>query len=72
MRAADAVSPSLAYPPEERLPATNIKPLARSKCRVAAALLHAAIMLAAGAVFLSCCQCVRATGDGLAPPSKSD
>jgi len=33
MRAADAVTPNLAYPPEERLPATEIKPLARSKCR---------------------------------------
>jgi len=26
-------------------------------------------MLATGAVFLSCCQCVRATGYGLARPS---
>jgi hypothetical protein len=33
MRAADAVAPNLAYPPEERLPTTDIKPLARSKCR---------------------------------------
>jgi hypothetical protein len=27
MRAADAVAPKQAYPPEERLPATDIKPL---------------------------------------------
>ena len=33
MRAADAVAPNLAYPPEERLPTTDIKPLARSQCR---------------------------------------
>jgi len=32
MRAADAVAPNLAYPPQERSPATDIKPLARSKC----------------------------------------
>ena len=29
-------------------------------------------MLAAGAVFLSCCQCVSATGDGLVQPSISE
>jgi len=29
-------------------------------------------MLAAGAVFLSCCQCVRATGYGLTRPSISE
>ena len=29
-------------------------------------------MLAAGAVFLSCCYCVRATGYGLARPSISE
>jgi hypothetical protein len=29
-------------------------------------------MLAAGAVFLTCCQCVRATGYGLARPSISE
>jgi hypothetical protein len=33
MRAAHAVAPNLAYPPEERLPTTDIKPLARSRCR---------------------------------------
>jgi hypothetical protein len=33
MRAAEAVTPNLAYPPEGRLPTTDIKPLARSKCR---------------------------------------
>ena len=33
MRAAAAVAPNLAYPPEWRLPATDIKRLARSKCR---------------------------------------
>jgi len=33
MLAADAVAPNLAYPPEERLPTIDIKPLARSKCR---------------------------------------
>ena len=32
-RAADAVVPNLAYPPEERLPTTDIEPLARSECR---------------------------------------
>ena len=42
---------------------------ARNVAVAAAALLHAAVMLAAGAVFLSCCQCVRATGSGLARPS---
>jgi len=73
MRAADAVAPNLAYPPEKRLPATDIKPLARSKCRRRrSGVLHAAVMLAAGAVFLSCCQCVRATGYGLAPPNISE
>jgi hypothetical protein len=33
MRAAHAVAPSLAYPPQWRLPTTDIKPLARSKFR---------------------------------------
>jgi len=33
MRAADAVAPNLPYPPEERLPVRDVKPLARSKCR---------------------------------------
>ena len=33
MRAADAVAPNLPYPPEERLPVRDMKPLARSKCR---------------------------------------
>ena len=33
MRAAHAVAPNLAYPPQWRLPTTDIKPLARSKCR---------------------------------------
>jgi len=32
MRAADAVAPNLPYPPEERLPVMDVKPLARSKC----------------------------------------
>ena len=45
---------------------------ARSVAVAAAALLHDAVMLAAGAGFLSCCQCVRATGYGLAPPSISE
>jgi len=35
-------------------------------------MLHAAVMLAAEAVFLSCCQCVRTTGYGLARPSISE
>jgi len=39
----------------------------------AAALLQAtAVMIAAGAVFLTCCHSVRATGYGLAPPSISE
>jgi len=33
MRAAHAVAPKLAYPPQWRLPTTDIKPPARSKCR---------------------------------------
>jgi len=33
MRAAHAVAPNLAYPPQWRLPTTHIKPLARSKRR---------------------------------------
>ena len=33
MRAADAVAPSMPYPPQERLPVRDIQPLARSKCR---------------------------------------
>ena len=33
MRAADAVAPILAYPPEKRLPTYDIKPLTRLKCR---------------------------------------
>ena len=33
MRAAHAVAPNLAYPPQWRLPTTDVKPLARSKCR---------------------------------------
>jgi len=33
MRAAHAVAPNLAYPPQWRLPITDIKPLARSKFR---------------------------------------
>jgi hypothetical protein len=33
MRAADAVAPNLAYPPEERLPTADFQPLARSQCR---------------------------------------
>ena len=33
---------------------------------------HAAVMLAAGAVFLSCCHRVRATGYALARPSISE
>jgi hypothetical protein len=45
---------------------------ARSVAVAAAALLHAAVMLAAGAVFLSCCHCVRATGYGLARTSISE
>ena len=45
---------------------------ARSVAVAAAALLHAAVMLAMGAVFLSCCHCVRATGYGLARPSVSE
>jgi hypothetical protein len=45
---------------------------ARSVVVAAAALLHAAIMLAAGAVFLTCCLCVRATGYGLAQPCISE
>jgi len=45
---------------------------ARSVAVAAAALLHAAVMLAMGAVFLSCCHCVRATGYGLARPSISE
>jgi hypothetical protein len=34
MRAAHAVAPNLAYPPQWRLPTTDVKPLARSKCRL--------------------------------------
>jgi len=45
---------------------------ARSVAVATVALLHAAVMLAAGAVFLSCCHCVRATGYGLARPSISE
>ena len=45
---------------------------ARSVAVAAAALLHAAVMLAAGAVVLSCCHGVRATGYGLARPSISE
>jgi len=33
MRAAEAVAPNLPYPPEERLPVRDAKPLTRSKCR---------------------------------------
>jgi len=33
IRAAHAVAPNLAYPPQWRLPTTDIRPLARSKCR---------------------------------------
>jgi hypothetical protein len=33
MHAADAVAPNLSYPPQERLPVSDVKPLARSKCR---------------------------------------
>jgi hypothetical protein len=33
MRAAHAVAPNLAYPPQWRLPTTDVKPPARSKCR---------------------------------------
>jgi len=33
MCAADFVAPSVAYPPDERQPTTDIKLLARSKCR---------------------------------------
>jgi len=44
---------------------------ARSVAVAAAALLHAVVMLAAGAVFLSCCHCVTATGYDLARPSIS-
>ena len=33
MRAADAVAPNLQYPPGERLPVRDVKPLTRSKCR---------------------------------------
>ena len=32
IRAAHAVAPNLAYPPQWRLPTTDMKPLARSKC----------------------------------------
>ena len=45
---------------------------ARNVAVAAVALLHAAVMLAAGAVFLSYCHCVRATGYGLARPSISE
>ena len=45
---------------------------ARNVAAAAAAPLHAAVMLAAGAVFLSCCHRVRATGSGLARPSISE
>jgi hypothetical protein len=45
---------------------------ARSVAVATVALLHAAVMLAAGAVFLTCCHCVRATGYGLARPSISE
>ena len=70
MRAADAVAPNLAYPPEELYPPPILSPWhARSVAVAAAALLHAVVMLAAGAVFLSCCHYVRATGYGLARPS---
>ena len=34
MRVAHAVAPNLAYPPQWRLPTTDVKPLARSKCRL--------------------------------------
>jgi hypothetical protein len=62
MRAADAVAPNLAYPPEKLLPTTDFEPLARSKCcRRPRGAPPAAVMLAAGAVFLSCCRCVRST-----------
>ena len=33
MRAAHAVAPNLSYPPQWRLPTTDIKSVARSKCR---------------------------------------
>ena len=33
MRASHAVAPNLAYPPQWHLPTTDVKPLARSKCR---------------------------------------
>jgi len=33
MRAAHAIAPNLAYPPQWRLPTTDIRPVARSKCR---------------------------------------
>jgi hypothetical protein len=45
---------------------------ARSVDVAAAALLLAAVMLAAGAVFLSCCHCVTAAGYGVARPSISE
>jgi hypothetical protein len=45
---------------------------ARSVAVDAVAPFHAAVMLAAGGVFLSCCLCVRATGFGLDLPSISE
>jgi hypothetical protein len=73
MRAAHAVAPNLAHPPEERLPTTDVKPLARSKCRrrtrgAPPCRRHAR----GGCVFVSCCHSVIATGYGLARPSISE
>ena len=45
---------------------------ARNVAVAAVALLHAAVMLAMGAVFLSCCHCMRATCYALARPSISE
>ena len=72
MRAAHAVAPNLAYPPQWRLPTTDAMPLARSKCRrrrrgAPPCRRHAR----GGGRFLSCCHCVTATGHGLARPSVS-
>jgi hypothetical protein len=66
MRAADAVAPNLAYPSEGRLPATDIEPLARSRCRHRRSGAPPCRRHARGGGRLFCRQCVRATGYGLA------
>jgi hypothetical protein len=79
MRADHAVAPTTPSRRVWRISQRSIYPQprlspwhAQSVAVAAAALLHAAVMLAAGGVFMSCCQCVRATGYGLARPSISE